>query len=751
MPVIVYYIIINFAILVFVLWLVGRKMVVRMFKNRREQIERDLDEAKAGLDSTEKIDRDIEKSVNKTEQECAEITEQAKKQIAEQEIENSRLIEQEKELKDALLAKELENYRLSMLRDAQRKVVDQVAKALKDTSLNLPENFDEMCAGQITQAVSPGPGDAAYLLSHNTLTVTISSANLLKESVADSLKRAVTDSFGSLLDGKNVDFMVKVDSSLVGGVRLRVGDTVYNTSVKRFVSALSSRADVKIPDSDDGAQELASSIKTAFEKISTDVDIYQFGKVVSVSDGICHISGISDAMYGELLELDCGVQGMVLDLEKDNVSCVLFGKFEKVEEGCIVRRSGHIIEVPVGEELLGRVVDALGKPIDGLGEIHASGHHPVEFPAAGILDRESVTVPLHTGIKAIDALVPIGRGQRELIIGDRQTGKTALAIDTILNQKDKNVICIYVAIGQKESTVAGVLEVLKKNGAMENTIIVCADAFHSAPMQYIAPYAGTAMGEYFMYSGRDVLIVYDDLSKHAVAYRELSLLLHRPSGREAYPGDVFYLHSRLLERSARLNEEAGGGSMTALPIIETQAGDISAYIPTNAISITDGQVFLESQLFHEGQRPAVNVGLSVSRVGGAAQTGPMRQISGRLRMDLAQYRELASFSQFGSDLDQATKDALAMGERMTAVLRQAQYSPLSTELQVLEIYAVSEGFANNVDPKDIQSYENGLVEFFKFSYPEVLKEIANCGKSKMSPELCEKLREGIRVYGENRS
>ena len=439
-----------------------------------------------------------------------------------------------------------------------------------------------------------------------------------------------------------------------------------------------------------------------------------------------------------MLLFEGGLTGMVMDLERDNIGVALLGEFESVHEGDSVRCTGRIIEVPVGEELIGRVVDALGHPLDGSGAIHTGKTRPVESPAPGVIQRQSVGVPMQTGMKAIDALIPIGRGQRELIVGDRQTGKTAIALDTIINQKGKNVICIYVAVGQKESTVAGVVEKLRAHGAMDYSIVVCASASEPAPMLYIAPYAGTAMGEYFMYGGKDVLIVYDDLSKQAVAYREISLLLHRPPGREAYPGDVFYLHSRLLERSARLSDQEGGGSMTALPIIETQAGDISAYIPTNDISITDGQIFLETDLFNAGVRPAVNVGLSVSRVGGAAQLGAVKQVAGRLRMQLAQYRELAAFSQFGMELDRATRDTLDRGDRMTELLKQGQYTPMAAADQVISIFAVSEGYADDVDVKDIPDFEAALLSYVNSRWPE-LKGIIESG-AKLSAEQLERLR-----------
>ena len=442
-------------------------------------------------------------------------------------------------------------------------------------------------------------------------------------------------------------------------------------------------------------------------------------------------------MAGEMLEFPGDLRGMVMDLEQEDVGVVLLGNFEHVQEGMSVRRTGRIIEVPVGDGMIGRVVDALGRPVDGRGPIEATEHRAIESPAPSVLNRQPVSVPLQTGIKAIDALIPIGRGQRELIIGDRQTGKTAIAIDTILNQKGKDVLCIYVAIGQKESTVASVVETLRSNGAMDYTTVVCAHASEPAPMLYIAPYAGAAIGEAFMYRGKDVLIIYDDLSKQAVAYREISLLLHRPPGREAYPGDVFYLHSRLLERAARLSEELGGGSMTALPIIETQAGDISAYIPTNVISITDGQIFLETDLFHSGIRPAVNVGLSVSRVGGAAQLGAM---------DLAQYRELASFAQFGSDLDKATRATLERGAHMTELLKQPQYQPMDAADQVVSIFAAAEGYTDEYPLDKVAAFEEGLLNEVHRKLPGLRDEILS-GK-KLPAERLTELRGVIEAFKE---
>lgn len=534
----------------------------------------------------------------------------------------------------------------------------------------------------------------------------------------------------------------RLEPDLIGGIRTQIGDTVYDGSLENSLNKL--RTKVMHSVSGGEAGDVVEAVRGRLETVETDIDVFQCGKVISVADGICRVSGISDVMESEMLEFESGLRGMVQDLDRNNVGVILLGSYQHLQEGEKVRRTGKIIEVPVGEALIGRVVNALGEPLDGKGIIHSEQRRAIESPAPGVLARQEVNVPLQTGIKAIDALVPIGRGQRELIIGDRQTGKTTLALDTIINQKDKNVICIYVAIGQKESTVAGVVERLRSFGAMDYTIVVSANASEPAPMLYIAPYSGAAMGEYFMLNGRDVLIVYDDLSKQAVAYREISLLLQRPPGREAYPGDVFYLHSRLLERAARLNAQSGGGSMTALPIVETQSGDISAYIPTNVISITDGQIFLETDLFHSGIRPAINVGLSVSRVGGAAQIGAMKQVSGRLRMDLAQYRELAAFTQFGSDLDKATQDTLDRGLRMTEILKQDQFSPVPAEDQVIQIFAVNEGFADGIALEDMQELQTELVTHVQVTCPELYKMIGS-GK-KLPPDALEKLRSSISLF-----
>ncbi len=471
-----------------------------------------------------------------------------------------------------------------------------------------------------------------------------------------------------------------------------------------------------------------------YDEISKDQEV---GTVISVGDGIATVYGIDHAMYGEVVTFENGLKGMVQDVRANSMGCILFGKDTGIKEGTKVARTGKQAGIPVGDKFIGRIVNALGEPIDGKGEIQAEEYRPIENPAPGIIDRKSVTVPLETGILSIDSMFPIGRGQRELIIGDRQTGKTSIATDTIINQKGKDVICIYVAIGQKASTVAKVVSNLEKYGAMEYTTVFSATASDCAPLQYIAPYAGTALAEYFMYQGKDVLIVYDDLSKHAVAYRALSLLLERSPGREAYPGDVFYLHSRLLERSSRLSEEAGSGSITALPIIETQAGDVSAYIPTNVISITDGQIFLESDLFFSGMRPAVNVGLSVSRVGGAAQTKAMKKASGSVRIDLAQYREMEVFTQFSSDLDEATTAQLKYGSCLMELLKQPLCSPLSLHQQVITLCVATHKLMVDVEKKEIKKYQKDLLEYFDNVYPEIGKEIETT--KQLSDELVEKI------------
>lgn len=475
-------------------------------------------------------------------------------------------------------------------------------------------------------------------------------------------------------------------------------------------------------------EEISSVIKEQIKNYTAKLETTDVGTVIQVADGIARIHGLENAMQGELLEFPGEVYGMVMNLEEDNVGVVLLGDSRAVNEGDVVKTTGRVVEVPVGDALTGRVVNELGQPIDEKGPIDTDKYRPVERVAYGVIDRQAVDTPVQTGIKAIDSMVPIGRGQRELIIGDRQTGKTAIAVDTIINQKGQNMHCIYVAIGQKASTVAGIVKTLKEHDAMEYTTVVASTASELAPLQYIAPYAGCAIGEEWMERGEDVLIIYDDLSKHATAYRTLSLLLRRPPGREAYPGDVFYLHSRLLERASRLSKELGGGSLTAIPIIETQAGDVSAYIPTNVISITDGQIYLETEMFHAGFRPAINAGLSVSRVGGAAQIKAMKKIAGPIRTELAQYRELASFAQFGSELDDDTRERLAQGERIKEVLKQPQYQPLAVEKQIVIIYAVTRKYLLDVPVERIAEFEKGLYEFVETKYPEIYKAIRETGE-----------------------
>lgn len=523
-------------------------------------------------------------------------------------------------------------------------------------------------------------------------------------------------------------FELEEDKTLGGGFVIQAGNDVFDWStngrMKQFREQLA-KADIGATAS---TENIISILKSEIDSFELEAQDKEVGVVSYVGDGIANINGIDHAAYGEIVIFDCGVKGMVQDVRKDEIGCILFGRDTEIKEGSRVARTGKRAGIPVGEGFLGRIIDALGAPIDGAGPVKDNGYRPIEQPAPSIVDRKSVSVPMETGILAIDSMFPIGRGQRELIIGDRQTGKTSIAIDTILNQKGKDVVCVYVAIGQKASTIAKLVNTLKQHDAMDYTIIVSATASDPAPLQYIAPYSGTAMAEYFMHEGKDVLIVYDDLSKHAVAYRALSLLLERSPGREAYPGDVFYLHSRLLERSARLSDEQGGGSITALPIIETQAGDVSAYIPTNVISITDGQIFLESDLFFSGMRPAVNVGLSVSRVGGAAQTKAMKKAAGSIRIDLAQFREMEVFTQFASDLDNATKEQLQHGHALMELLKQPLCRPLSTAEQVITLCAANGKVMLPLPLKNVKDFQMKLLEHIRTDHPEIITQIENGGK-----------------------
>ena len=570
------------------------------------------------------------------------------------------------------------------------------------------------------------------------------------DSQLDKIKDFVAAKEGVNKDEVKIDLVEKKD--LVGGFVLRVGTHEYDWSTKGRLDQLmsellssddgsSEKSDVNYLDDGLDAAQIAkdrlSKLRSSIESFTPNTKEQEVGFVVAVGDGIAKIQGIDHAMYGEIIEFESGAKGMVQDIKSDSIGCILFNKEDSVAEGDRVNRTGKKTGVPVGEGFLGRVVDALGTPIDGGGDIIASDFRPVEHEAPGIIDRKSVSVPLETGILAIDSMFPIGRGQRELIIGDRQTGKTSIAVDTIINQKDKGVICVYVAIGQKASTVAKLVNTLDKHGALPYTIIMAATASDSSALQYIAPYAATSMAEYFMYKGKDVLIVYDDLSKHGVAYRALSLLLERSPGREAYPGDVFYLHSRLLERSSRLSDEAGGGSITALPIIETQAGDVSAYIPTNVISITDGQIFLESSLFFSGQRPAVNVGLSVSRVGGAAQSKAMKKASGSIRIDLAQYREMEVFTQFSSDLDQVTKNQLTYGKGLMELLKQPLCRPLSLHEQVITLVVATKKVMMLVENEQIKDFQMQMLDYFEAHHPEIIREIEN--QKTLSEDLTQRI------------
>ena len=559
------------------------------------------------------------------------------------------------------------------------------------------------------------------------------------QAALDDVRRAVC----RLRNLDRVVLQVKIDPELLGGFVLEVQGVTYDRSVKgrleRLAKGLEKGASVS-----ESMEELMGSLRDTVKGFQIGQDTSETGRVLEVGDGIATVRGLDRAVYGELVEFDTGVKGMVMDLSRETVGCVLLGREEGLGEGSRVTRTGHPADVPVGRALLGRVVDAMGRPIDGVGPIHAADTRPIEREASGVISRQAVNVPLQTGILAIDSMIPIGRGQRELLIGDRQTGKTAIAVDTILNQKDQDVICIYVAIGQKASSVAHVRDTLQKHGAMEYSIIVSATASDPAPLQYIAPYAGAAMGEYFMEQGRDVLIVYDDLSKHAVAYRALSLLLKRSPGREAYPGDVFYLHSRLLERACRLTEEYGGGSMTAIPIIETQAGDVSAYIPTNVISITDGQIYLETDLFFSGQRPAVNVGLSVSRVGGAAQTRAIKRTAGTMRIDLARFRELEVFTQFSSDLDQATQKTLDHGKRLLELLKQPLYQPMKVSRQAILLYIATNGLLDEVPLDQVREFALDFSKRMELEHWELTAEVQRTGN--LSGVAVETIRAALADY-----
>ncbi len=730
------YVIINFLILVTLLVIVGRKTVKRIFGGRYEKINSDLDRA----EEIEKMPMPSlqEPSAEALAVDCSEDIKKAESLVAEKIASIEAFGEREKS----------EVHR-GMIEDARK----ELFSVMKENVINLfsyekyqkaIKDLDREVIDEILKRIALTPGDMAYLKHHDVLYVTLTSAYALPKDIVDEVDRITTQMLAEV--GGKTSLWVLEDPSLIGGLRLRIGDTVYDGTVAEELYQFEKNLNHEPIMNDDTVGHLIQEFTQKAENFKPQVYQYQLGRVMTVSDGICWMDGLADIMYGEVVEFECGEFGMVLDIQQNRIGCVIFGDFANIESGSRVRRVGRIASVPVGECLLGRVVDALGNPIDAMGYLPYKETRPIEFKAPGILDRAPVNSPLHTGIKAIDALVPIGKGQRELIIGDRQTGKTAIAVDTIINQKGKDTVCIYVAIGQKDTLVAEIKEKLESCGAMEYTTIIAVPASTSAALQYIAPFSGSAMAEYFMYAGKDVLIVYDDLSKHAVAYRELSLLLHRPSGREAYPGDIFYLHSRLLERAAHLSDELGGGSITALPIIETLAGDISAYIPTNVISITDGQIFLDAELFNEGQRPAINVGLSVSRVGGAAQTPSMKKVSSSLRTRLAQYRELAEFMQFGSDIDDDTKKALSSGRLLTEAIRQPRYAPIEDNMQTILIFAVSEGYADGISPDEMENFEKNLYRFFREEKAELALKVKNA--KKLDSELKNSLKEALSEFAE---
>lgn len=724
---IVYYII-NFCILAAIVILFGRKMIVSIFKDRRTRIESELDEAESPVKEY-------------TEPQKAPVTVEDEPDLTPFLLaENAGKIEKlreyaELECRDLTLSKS-KKVRKAILELLRKKIAEKYGKTVSDET---EAEYNAAMMEEILSKIALTPGDMAYLKHHDVLYVTLTSAAPLDEKLVKRAEEAANELTDKV--GGSISFWLREDPELIGGFKFRIGDTVYDATVLEYYYRIKKAIEKIQLTGDDSEESIHTSVEEMIRKTERKLSVYQLGRVISVSDGICWMDGLADIMYGEVVEFECGEHGMVLDIQKDKVGCVIFGKYEHIESYTKVRRAGRIASVPVGDGLLGRVVDAIGNPVDGKGHIPYEEKRPIEFSAPAILDRSAVSRPMHTGIKAIDAMVPIGKGQRELLVGDRQTGKTAIVLDTIINQKGKNVVCIYVGIGQKETTVADFRAKLEAHGALDYTVIVLGSASDSATMQYIAPFAATAMGEYYMYSGRDVLIIYDDLSKHAVAYRELSLLLQRPSGREAYPGDIFYLHSRLLERSAQLSDALGGGSMTALPIIETQAGDISSYIPTNVISITDGQIFLESELFHAGQRPAVNVGLSVSRVGGAAQTKLLKQVSSDLRTKLAQYRELAQFTQFGADMDEETKRTLANGEHLMEALKQACYTPLEDWKQAILLFAVSGGYADGIDVARMNDFARCLYNAFETRYGDITAELMT--GDKMDASLRERVTEAV--------
>lgn len=728
------YVIINFLLVIAIVVIAGRKTIKSIFSKRLNRINKEFEEIEQIENSEIPQFKDFE-----PETEVVQLSDDIKKAEFEVQSKIKRIA--------SFADRECYEFHKEAVEKAGVEILETIKKSVCEVFSQEPYLSDlrareEEMIDDILKEVKLTPGDLTYLKHHDVLYVTLSSAHKLPEEIVNKV-----DSFTTkMLDEVNgkTSLWVLEDPSLIGGLKLRIGDTVYDCTVLedlyRYEKSLRR---VHIP-FQLGEDEILNEFTYKAETFKPKIHIYQLGRVITVSDGICWMDGLADIMYGEVIEFDCGERGMVLDIQHNRIGCVIFGEYQNIESGSRVRRIGRIATVPVGDELLGRVVDSVGNPIDGKGYITTEERRPIEFKAPAILDRESVSEPLHTGLKAVDALVPIGKGQRELIIGDRQTGKSAIAVDAIINQKGKDTICIYVAIGQKEATISEIRETLEKYGALDYTVIVAASASGSAATQYIAPFSATAIGEHFMYNGKDVLIIYDDLSKHAVAYRELSLLLHRPSGREAYPGDIFYLHSRLLERSAKLSEKMGGGSMTALPIIETQAGDISAYIPTNVISITDGQIFLDNELYNEGQRPAINVGLSVSRVGGSAQTKLMKQVSANLRTKLAQYRELIDFVQFGAEVDTETAKTIETGKRLTEGLKQSRYKPLDDKYQALLLLAISEGYSDDVPVESISVFEEELYKYFDEQHIDLMRTLEK--GERLSKDTLNELKEALSKF-----
>ena len=737
----------NFLLLAGALFFLTRKRIRKLFRDRKERIAEALGRAADAQDQARHTAEDIAEAQQAADAQAqcqlADAQRQAEANTAAADAETARQAEavrRSAQQTEAQLRSDMEDRvsdaAISRITAAAAGVMAQDAFAPARASL-----VDDFLA-HIGEHLTTQPSDALALAETGTLTVTVESAEPLSAAALDALTDTLTRAYG------HVTVMTTVRPELIGGVCLRIGDTHYDGTLRHALDLLEQDAANSVLHTTDETPDLADCIRAKLADTHVGIDVFQSGVVTSLSDGICRIRGLADAMAGELLAFDGTLRGMVMDLGREDIGVVLLGPYGHLQEGDRVRRTGQIMSVPVGEEMTGRVVDALGRPIDGLGPIRTTERRAIESPAPGVIARKGVSVPLQTGIKAIDALVPIGRGQRELIIGDRQTGKTAIALDTIVNQKGKDVICIYVAIGQKASSVAQLKKTLETHGAMDYTIIVNATASDPAPLQYIAPYAGCAMGEYFMNKGRDVLIVYDDLSKHAIAYRAMSLLLERSPGREAYPGDVFYLHSRLLERAAHLSGEKGGGSITALPIIETQSGDVSAYIPTNVISITDGQLILETRLFFSGQRPAVNVGLSVSRVGGDAQTKAMKKAAKTIRLDLSQYREMESFTQFASDLDESTAKLLSYGQGLMRMLRQKQFHPYKQYEQVILLVAGLNHVFQEIVPEQLDAFIPALLQHFGETQGALCNAIEQTGQlsDDQQSQIIELAKEFVQSY-----